>query len=100
MRTITSERLAELKQEIAVQCARFAGELGLDGADAAQAHGLCSRDAFLRITEGGHAAIGLARLTDFLFTLRDRVTDAEFGIPEHVEDEPMEDGPCEDGIPY
>lgn len=98
--SVTSERLAELKHETALQCVRLADALGSDAAHDAAERGMCSAGAFLRIVEGGKTAIGLARLTDFMFSLRDRIGESDFGPYEHVEDEAMEDGPFSDGIPY
>lgn len=71
-----------------------------DPAGEATAGGLCSAWAFERILEGGPTAIGLTRLIDFMFSLRARLGEREYGAYEHVDDEPMEDGAFDDGIPY
>lgn len=98
--SVPNDRLAELKHEAALQCARFAADLGREAGQEAESRGLCSAGAFERILEGGPTDVGLVRLIDFMFSLRDRIEEQDFGEYEHVEDEPVEDGPSDDVIPY
>ncbi|WP_328276244.1 hypothetical protein [Sphingobium sp.] len=94
MTEITPYRIELLKAELAGECSRIAADLGLDVEGEAIRHGLFTPKQARGAFDGGSPRVSLARLVDFMFTLR---TLYNYSLPDDGFTPDAED---DDGIPW